>query len=466
MTTDNRPLTTAKSSVKIAAMNSVPKNHVVSKFGGTSLADAVQIRKVADIVNSDPRRRFVVVSAPGKRNSNDQKVTDLLLTCWHLASQKLDYQQPLRLIRERYDQIALDLHVEPVSGPLHEMQFELSRLAADDPNTLATRDWMAARGEYFHACLVAEFLEAQFVPAGDCIRFDADGQLDPSSYDLLAERMSGEGRYVVPGFYGRDVHGHIKTFPRGGSDITGAVVARAVGAEIYENWTDVSGLLAADPRIIPNPRPIAEVTYRELRELAYAGASVLHEETIFPASQAGIPIQIKNTNMPDDPGTRIVANRDASQDSIVGIAGKIGFTTIYMEKSMMNMQHGFGRRVLEVLDNHNISFEHMPSGIDSMSVVVADEQLQGKEQAVKKELQQYLELEKIEIIGGLALIATVGEGMAYRVGVAGTLFDSLYKGNVNVRMISQGASEINIIVGVQSEDYQSAVEAIYGAFAK
>jgi aspartate kinase len=445
-------------------MNFDSNEHVVCKFGGTSLADAVQIRKVAAIVNADPRRRYVVVSAPGKRDSNDQKITDLLLTCWHLATQKLDYHQPLRLIRERYDQIALDLQVAPVSAPLLEMQGELSKLAAGDPKSLATRDWMASRGEYFHACLVAEFLQAEFVPAGDCIRFDSEGQLDNSSYELLAQRMSAPGRYVVPGFYGRDVQGNIKTFPRGGSDITGAVVARAVGAKVYENWTDVSGLLMADPRVISNPKPIAEVTYRELRELAYAGASVLHEETIFPASEAGIPIQIRNTNKPDDEGSRIVASRDATQGSIVGIAGKTGFSTIYIEKAMMNQQRGFGRRVLEVLESHDVSFEHMPSGIDSMSVIVADEELTNKEGAVRRELERVLEPDKVEIIGGLALIATVGEGMAYRVGVAGCLFDALREAKVNVRMISQGASEINIIVGVQSEDFGRAVEAIYHAF--
>ena len=437
---------------------------IVCKFGGTSLADAVQIRKVAAIVNSDARRRFVVVSAPGKRNASDQKITDLLLTSWHLASQKLHPNEPLRLIRERYDQIARDLHVAPVAAPLIEMQSELSKLAAGDPTSLATRDWMAARGEYFHACLVAEFLGATFVPAGECIRFGDDGMLDDVSYELLAARMSGDGVYVVPGFYGRDVQGRIKTFPRGGSDITGAVVARAVKASVYENWTDVSGLLMADPRIVRGPKPIAEVTYRELRELAYAGASVLHEETIFPASEAGIPIQIKNTDKPDDVGTRIVATRDASQDSIVGIAGKTGFTTIYIEKALMNQQRGFGRRVLEVLEGHDVSFEHMPSGIDSMSVVVADDEIAGKDGAILRDLERVLQPDKVEKIGGLALIATVGEGMAYRVGVAGSLFDALREANVNVRMISQGASEINIIVGVQSDDFERAVEAVYNAF--
>lgn len=439
---------------------------IVCKFGGTSLADAAQIRKVAAIVQADARRRYVVVSAPGKRHPNDQKVTDLLLTCWHLAAQKLDYREPLRLIRERYDQVARDLHVAPVAAPLAEMERELSRLAAYDPNTLATRDWMAARGEYFHACLIADFLGATFVPSGECIRFDSEGHLDAISYANLAERMTADSLYVIPGFYGRDQQGRIKTFPRGGSDITGAVVARAVGALVYENWTDVSGLLMADPRVVKNPRPIAEVTYRELRELAYMGASVLHEETIFPASEAGIPIQIKNTNAPDDEGTRIVAQRDATDGNIVGIAGRTGFTTIYLEKALMNQERGFGRKVLEVLESHGISYEHIPSGIDSMSVIVAEEEFEGREAHVIRDLQRVLEPDRIETYAQLALIATVGEGMAYRVGVAGQLFAALREAGVNVRMISQGASEINIIIGVATDEYERAVGAIYEAFVK
>jgi aspartate kinase len=444
--------------------NPVTNDYIVCKFGGTSLADAVQIRKVAAIVRADPRRRFIVVSAPGKRSGSDQKITDLLLTCWHLAAQKLDYSEPLRLIRERYNQIARDLHVPPVGGPLVEMESELSRLSAGDGRALATRDWMAARGEYFHACLIASFLEGTFVPAGECIRFAEEGQLDDVTYSNLAERMSGPGLYVVPGFYGRDRQGRIKTFPRGGSDITGAVVARAINAALYENWTDVSGLLMADPRVVKNPQPIAEVTYRELRELAYAGASVLHEETIFPASEAGIPIQIKNTNIPDDPGTRIVPWRDATHSTIVGIAGRVGFTTIYIEKALMNQQRGFGRRMLEVLEAHDVSFEHMPSAIDSMSVIVSDDQIEGKEASIMREIKHILEPDRIDKYGDLALIATVGEGMAYRVGVAGQLFGALREAGVNVRMISQGASEINIIIGVAATEYERAVQAIYEAF--
>jgi aspartate kinase len=325
---------------------------------------------------------------------------------------------------------------------------------------------MAARGEYFHACLIAQFLKATFVPAGECVLFGDEGKLDPRTYESLAAQMRGAGRFVIPGFYGRDKHGVIKTFPRGGSDITGAVVARAVDATIYENWSDVSGLLMADPRIADRPLPISEVTYRELRELAYSGANVFQEEAIFPAAQAGIPIHIKNTNAPQEPGTRIVAQRDASQSTVVGIAGRTGFTAISLEKAMMNQQRGFGRRVLEIFEAHQISFEHVPTAIDSMSVIAAQENLEGRLDAILDELQRTFEPERLEVTRDLALIATVGEGMALRVGIAGRLFGALSKAKVNVRMISQGASEINIIVAVEGPDYENAVRAIYEEFAE
>ncbi len=411
---------------------SVSTEKIVVKFGGTSLADAAQIRKVKSIVEADARRRFVVVSAPGKRSKDDAKITDLLLTCWHLAAQKLDFSQPLGIIRDRYDAIADGLGVARLTSPLDEAASELGKLASGDESSLATRDWMAARGEFCLALLVADFLGAEFVPSGECIRFDHRGR--------------------------------IKTFPRGGSDITGAVVARAVGASVYQNWTDVSGLLMADPRVVENPKPIAEVTYRELRELAYMGAQVLHEETIFPASEAGIPIHIKNTNAPNDEGTRIVGARDTTDGGVVGIAGRKGFSTITIEKALMNQSRGFGRRVLEILELNNISFEHMPSGIDSMSIVVSDEQLAGREKALMSELERTLQPDRIGLSPKMALLTTVGEGMAHRVGVAGTLFDALREAKVNVRMISQGESEINIIVGVAETDYERAMNAIYRAF--
>jgi len=441
------------------------RGRIVAKFGGTSLADAGQVRKVAAIVRAEPRRRHIVVSAPGKRHGRDQKITDLLLTCWHLAAQRLDYHEPLSLIGTRYDEIAAGLGVAPVQEPMAELAAELEKLAADDTTTLATRDWVASRGEYFHACLIAEFLEATFVPAGECIRFDRDGRLDPHSYTLLDKRMAGDDLYVVPGFYGRDAQGRIKTFSRGGSDVTGAVVARAVGAAVYENWTDVPGLLMADPRVVENPPPIAEVTYRELRELAYMGASVLHEEVVFPVREAGIPIHVRSTNAPEEPGTRIVRKRAETPDRpVVGIAGRSGFTAITIEKWQMNQEVGFGHKALGVFLSHGISFEHMPSAIDSLSIIVADEQLEGHEQSVLEDLRRVLAPGRLDRYAGLSLIATVGEGMAYRVGVAGTVFGALRDAGVNIRMISQGASEISILIGVASGDYERAVRAIYAAF--
>ena len=451
--------------------NPEPKSErIVCKFGGTSLADAGQIAKVAAIVRADTRRRFVVVSAPGKRSRSDQKVTDLLLACHQLAAAHLSYAEPLGIICERYNQIARELNVALLEEPLGELESELGKLA-DGKESLATRDWVAARGEYFHARLIADYLGAQFVSAGECIHFDDEGKLNPITYECLAGHMaSDEALYVVPGFYGRDPQGRIKTFPRGGSDITGAVVARAVGATVYENWTDVSGLLMADPRVVENPLPIGEVTYRELRELSYMGASVLHEETIFPASEAGIPINIRNTNAPQDPGTWIVPSRQDTQP-LVGIAGRSGFTMIYIEKALMNTQLGFGRRALEVFESHRVSWEHMPSAIDSMSIIVADEELRDesgtdKLPAILRELKRVLEPDRLETEKDLALIATVGQGMAHRVGVAGDLFVALKEAKVNVRMISQGASEINIIVGIAAGDYEHAVKAIYEAFVE
>lgn len=440
--------------------------HVVCKFGGTSVADATQIRKVKEIVKSDSRRRFIVVSAPGKRYPSDQKVTDLLLTAWHLASQRLDFDQPLGLVQARYDEIADDLEVERILEPIEEVARELKKLSDGEEDSLATRDWIASRGEYFHAVLISRYLKATFVNVGDCIRFNERGTLDSSSYENFLPHLSGSGVYVIPGFYGRDCRGRIKTFPRGGSDITGAIVARAVKAQVYENWSDVSGMLMADPRIVENPLPIAEVTYREVRELAYAGASVFQEEAIFPVSEAGIPIQIKNTNAPEDPGTRIVTARKASRNVVVGIAGRTGFKAIYLEKALMNQQRGFGRRLLEILEEHDISFEHMPTAIDSMSVIMSSEQIDEREASVVRAIKNVLSPDRIETIGDLALIATVGEGMAYRVGVAARLFDTLRAANVNVRMISQGASEINIIIGVSSADLNKAVQAIYQEFAE
>jgi aspartate kinase len=428
------------------------------KFGGTSVSDASQIRQVASIVHSDPRRRYVVVSAPGKRHAADKKITDLLYLCHHTVREGLDAGHIFALIRERYCDIARALEVSGVEAWLDAVEAEMQNGV--------TEDWLASRGEYLHARLIAAYLDATFVDAADCIRFTEEGRLDAQSYTLTAQALAGDGQFIVPGFYGRDAHGNIKTFSRGGSDVTGAIVARAVQAAAYENWTDVDGLLMADPRLIENPRPMREVTYQELRELAYMGASVLHDEAIFPVCDAGIPIHIRNTNAPQMPGTWILPTRQNTPLPIVGIAGRKGFTTIHIEKALMNQERGFGRRLLEVLENHGISFEHAPSGIDSMSVILRDTELTDRRHSVEDELKRVLQPDRIEIEDGLALVATVGQGMSHRAGISARLFGALGAAGVNVRMINQGASEINVLIGVAEADFEAAVRAIYAAFVQ
>ncbi|HZO89526.1 MAG TPA: aspartate kinase [Chthonomonadaceae bacterium] len=430
----------------------------VCKFGGTSVADADQIRKVAAIVRADPRRRFLVVSAPGKRHAADHKVTDLLYLCHHTIQAGLKASEAFALIRQRFEEISAALGVPDMRRWLDAVESEMGQGRS--------KDWVASRGEYLHARLIAAYLGATFVDAADCIRFSPEGRLDPNSYELTARALQGEGLFLLPGFYGVDASSQIKTFSRGGSDITGAIVARAVGACAYENWTDVDGLLMADPRLVENPRPIREVTYQELRELAYMGASVLHDEAIFPVREAHIPIHIRNTNAPEMPGTWIRTTRPNTDLPIVGIAGRTGFTTIQIEKALMNQERGFGRRLLEILEAHGISYEHTPSSIDSMSVVLRDEELDNRREGVLDELQRVLLPDRMEVLNGLALIATVGQGMSHRVGIAGRLFGALAAAGINVRLINQGASEINIIVGVASADYPAAVRAIYHAFVK
>ena len=329
----------------------------------------------------------------------------------------------------------------------------------------ASRDFVASRGEYLSGRIVAAYLHARFVDPADGILFAPDGRLDEKTYDHLGDLLKDDGLVIIPGFYGANPDGSIRTFPRGGSDITGAVVARAIRAEAYENWTDVSGFLMSDPRIVPDARPIREITYRELRELAYMGATVLQDEAIFPVRQLNIPINIRNTNAPDDPGTLVLPKRDASGAGVIGVAGKRGFSMVFIEKALMNKEHGFGRKVLEILEAHDISYEHSPTGIDSMSVIIEDEEIAGKEEVVRQDIRRILEPDRVDITRGLALIATVGEGMAYRVGVAARVFTALADARVNVRIIDQGSSEINIIVGVDQSDYETAVKALYKAFA-
>lgn len=429
---------------------------ITCKFGGTSLADATCIRNMAQIVGSNPERRFIVPSAPGKRFKDDKKVTDLLLL-WHsLLKQGLDASQPAGIIRERFSELAREL------GVSFDIVGELDRIEADAP-LYDGADFMASRGEYLNGLLVAELLGATFVDPAECIKFDSEGLLDPVSYELLGARLDGPGLFVVPGFYGSTPEGKVKTFSRGGSDVTGSVVARASKSRLYENWTDVSGFRMADPRIVEDARRIDEITYAELRELSYMGANVLHDEAIFPVRRVGIPINIRNTNEPDNPGTMIVKTRESSFP-VVGIAGMKGFTMINIEKALMNKERGFGRRVLSVLEEQGISFEHMPTGIDTISLIVKDSELEGKAATVLKVIERVCDPDRVTLAPGLALIATVGQGMNHHIGVAGRLCTALAAAGVNLRVINQGSSEMNIIIGVEEEDLGKAVSAIHNAF--
>ena len=430
---------------------------VVCKFGGSSVADAVQVEKVVSIVRSDERRCFVVPSAPGKRSDEDTKITDLLYLCHELARQNVDFSEPFNKISTRYLDLSKALGVS----------IDMGRLLAEVKSRIADgvgRDYVASRGEYLCGRILSDVLDAAFVDPAEAILFRADGRLDSDSYRRLRACLSDDRLYVIPGFYGADAEGEIVTFSRGGSDITGAIVARAVGAEVYENWTDVSGLLMADPRLVPNPLPVEEITYREMRELAYMGADVLHDQAMFPVRTAKIPIHIRNTNRPEDAGTLILPSRELTERMIAGVAGRPNFSMLFIEKDLMNQTTGFGQRVLEVVARHGVSYDHTPSGIDTMSVIIQDEQLDGKGELLVEDIQRIIEPDRVELIRGLALIATVGEGMSHRVGIAARLFTALADAGVNVRVIDQGASEINIIVGVEEADLETALVAIYRAF--
>lgn len=429
---------------------------ITCKFGGTSLADAACIRKVEAILNGNPDRRFVVPSAPGKRSNDDKKITDLLYAWHNLASQGLDPSEPATMIRSRFESLANDLGVQ------FDVKSEIDAIA-DEASQSSTPDYMASRGEYLNGRLIAELLQAEFVDPAECILFDEEGFLDERSYQLLAERLRGDNRFVIPGFYGAFPDGRIKTFSRGGSDVTGAIVARAAGADLYENWTDVSGFLMTDPRMVPYARRIDEITYKELRELSYMGAKVLHDEAIFPVRAPGIPINIRNTNEPEDPGTMIVPEREATFP-VCGIAGSSGFTMINIEKALMNRERGFGRKVLQILDEHGVSFEHMPSGIDTISVIIRDEELANHGPSILKSIERVCQPDRVMLSPGLALIATVGQGMNHQIGVAAKVCQAVAEAGINLRVIDQGSSEMNIIVGVNDTDLTAAVKAIYDAF--
>lgn len=432
----------------------------VAKFGGSSVADAIQMKKVKDIIEADPERRFIVVSAPGKRFAEDSKLTDLLYLCKTHIEHNVPFNQVYQVICDRFKvmviNLGLNLDLEPY---FKEIQKELENGASND--------YIASRGEFLSAVITAEYLGFDFVDPKDFIKFDIHGKFMPEETNVALSAELAKHEYaVLPGFYGAKPDGSIKTFSRGGSDITGSLVARAVGATVYENWTDVSGFLMADPRIIANAKPISRVTYKELRELSYMGASVLHDEAIFPVKEAKIPINIRNTNEPEHPGTVIVDgdNYEDKEEVITGISGRKGFTVIAIYKDNMNSEVGYVKRLLTVLENYNISFEHLPSGIDTVSVVISTKKLEGILGDILEDIQKKMTPDTLEVHSNLALIATVGHGMIKRPGVSATLFTALYNAGVNIRMIDQGSSEMNIIVGVEEKDFETAIRAIYSAF--
>ncbi len=431
----------------------------VVKFGGSSLASAEQFKKVGDIIRGDKSRRFVVPSAPGKRFKDDTKVTDMLYECYDLAGSGKDFKKSMAAIADRYQEIIDGLKLKLSLDD----EFKVMEKNFKDK---AGKEYAASRGEYLNGIIMAAYLGYEFIDAASVIFFDENGSFDADRTDrALSERLSHCDKAVIPGFYGSMPDGAVKTFSRGGSDITGSIVAKAAQADVYENWTDVSGILVADPGIIDHPKGIEIITYRELRELAYMGFNVLHEDAIFPVRQKGIPINIRNTNAPGDNGTWIVGSTcQKSKYVITGIAGKRGFCSINIEKDMMNAEIGFGRKVLQAFEENSISFEHVPSGIDTMTVYVHQDEFMHKEQSVVAGLHRLAQPDSIEIESDLALIAVVGRGMKSTRGTAGRIFSALAHANVNVKMIDQGSSELNIIIGVADGDFETAIKAIYDIF--
>jgi len=433
----------------------------VLKFGGSSLADAKHFKAVAEIIKAEPERRYVVASAPGKRKSGDIKVTDLLYECYELAANEEDVSEVFDQLKARYNDIINELGIEL---DLTEV-FDKIRMSLINHSG---RDYIASRGEYLSAMILAKYLGFQFIDARKVIFFNEDGTFNSEkTNDVLRDYLAKYEYAVIPGFYGSMPNGTIKTFSRGGSDITGSIVARAASASLYENWTDVSGFLMADPKIVENPKVIDKITYKELRELSYMGATVLHEDAIFPVRYSKIPINIRNTNRPDDKGTFILPQTDEiSDDIITGVAGKTGFATITVEKDMMNGELGFGRRVLQVLEENGVSYEHFPSGIDTMTVVVSSKEIQNKRADIMAGICKSVNPDNIFVEENLALVAIVGRGMVKAKGTAARIFTALADAGVNIRMIDQGSSELNIIIGVDSNDYTTAINAIYRAFIK
>ena len=431
----------------------------VVKFGGSSLASARQFKKVGDIIRADKTRRYVIPSAPGKRNSKDTKVTDMLYECYAAASAGASYKKILEAIKARYQEIidGLELNLN--------LDHEFATIEENFVKGIG-KDYAASRGEYLNGIVMANYLGYEFIDAAEVIFFDEHGNFEAELTNKeLSERLEHVDRAVIPGFYGSKHDGSIKTFSRGGSDVTGSIVARAIHADLYENWTDVSGFLVTDPHIVENPEVIETITYKELRELAYMGAGVLHEDAIFPVRKEGIPINIRNTNRPEDKGTLIVESTCRKpRYTITGIAGRKGFCAINIEKAMMNSEVGFGRKVLGVFEKFGISFEHMPSGIDTMTIMVHQDEFEEYEQSVIAGIHRAVEPDMVDLESDLALIAVVGRGMKGTRGTVGRIFSALAHARINVKMIDQGSSELNIIIGVKNSDFETAIKAIYDIF--
>ena len=431
----------------------------VVKFGGSSLASAEQFKKVGDIIRADESRKFVVPSAPGKRFPDDTKVTDMLYGCYAIAEEGKDFSKELKAIKARYEEIIKGL------GLKLSLDEEFKTIQKNFKGK-AGSDYAASRGEYLNGIIMADYLGYNFIDSAEVIFFDEKGNFDAEKTNtVLGELLAKETRAVIPGFYGANPDGSVRTFSRGGSDVTGSIVAKAGQVDLYENWTDVSGFLVADPRIIHEPKVITMITYKELRELSYMGATVLHEDAIFPVRQAGIPINIRNTNAPEDSGTMIVKSTCHTPEYVItGIAGTKGFVAVNIEKDMMNSEIGFGRKVLSVFEKNGVSFEHMPSGIDTMTIFVEQKDFEGKEQQIIAGIEREVKPDSIDLESDLALIAVGGRGMKATRGTAGRIFSALAHAKVNVKMIDQGSSELNIIIGVSNCDFDAAIKAIYDVF--
>lgn len=435
---------------------------IVAKFGGSSLADAAQFIKVRDIIRADSDRKYIVPSAPGKRGAGDDKITDLLYASYDAASSGKAFRHVLERIQARYVEISEELGVEM------DFASEFSAIEQALKNG-ASREYAASRGEYLNGKLLAKYLDFPFVDAAEVVRFTREGRLmENETNALIAERLRTLPRAVIPGFYGAQEDGIVRTFSRGGSDVSGALVARAVNADVYENWTDVTGFRMADPRIVPDAQYIASITYRELRELSYMGATVLHEDAVFPVRKAGIPTNIRNTNNPKHPGTMIKASAGADDiaHTITGIAGHKGFSIVSVEKDMMNAELGFGRRVLQAFEEYGVNFEHLPTGIDTMCVVVHEKELNPHREEVIRRICELVHPDQVTVHDHLALIATVGRGMVRNFGTAARLFTAISSQGISIRTIDQGSSELNIIVGVDEDDFENAVKAIYDTFVR